>query len=236
MKRSCFSSISCNNCSNKHGIIPDLSQIEKEEFSNVKTSFSFKKGEIIFQEGNYAHNLYCISIGKIKLSKLGKDGKEQIVRFAKDGDILGYRSLLSSESYHATAFAMEETHVCIIPRDTFKKTIEENYRLSLRMMQLLSSDLKHAEQHLIDIAQKTVRERICEALVLLINSFGYTPNSKIINVTITRSEIADFAGTTTESAIRAISSLSAENIIAVEGKSIKIVNYNELVKNANTLD
>ncbi len=236
MKNSNTDIPSCTNCGNKIGILCNLSLKEKGELSCGKQENIFKKGEIIFKEGYNAYNLFCIYKGKVKLSKLGKDGKEQIVRLAKAGDILGYRSLLSNEPYHGTATAMEETEICIITKEIFQKVNEDNYKLSLNLIQLLSKDLKSAEQHLIDVAQKTVKERISEALMLLVDSFGYLEDSQTINVLLTRSEIADLAGTTTETTIRTLAQLSNENIIKLEGKRILIINFKELVKSSNTYD
>lgn len=236
MKRITSENPKCTLCKNAHSIISCLGIHERETIDSKKDDFTYKKGEVIFKEGNYAHNIYCIHSGKLKLSKLGKDGKEQIVRFAKAGDIIGYRSLLSNDPYHANAIVMEDSEICIIPKATFQKLIEENYKLSLNMIQLLSKDLKSAEQHLIDVAQKSVRERIAESLVLLINLFGYKEDKKTIDLGITRSEIADLAGTTTETTIRTLSQFSNENIIELEGKKIIVKNFNQLVFTANISD
>ena len=236
MKKNNIEIPSCTNCENSAGILCSLNIKEKTELSCGKLDGIFKKGEIIFKEGNNAYNLFCIHKGKVKLSKLGKDGKEQIVRFAKSGDILGYRSLLSNEPYHGTATAMVECEICIISKEVFQKVNEDNYKLSLNLIQLLSKDLKSAEQHLIDVAQKTVKERIAEALILLVNSFGYLEDKITLNVNLTRSEIADLAGTTTETTIRTLSQLSSDNIIKLEGKNILITNFKELVQSSNTYD
>jgi CRP-like cAMP-binding protein len=231
-----FENLNCSNCGNPQSLICSLRENEKQEISERKIDKMFKKGETIFKEGNTAFHLFCIHKGKVKLSKLGKDGKEQIIRFTKSGDILGYRALLSNEYYHATATAIEECEVCIIPKEVFQKTIEENYKLSLNLIHLLAKDLKSAEQHLIDVAQKSVKERISEALLTLISSFGYLNDGETINVNMTRAEISDIVGTTTESTIRTLSQLSQEKVIKLEGKCIKIIDYKALLKNANLND
>lgn len=236
MKKITSENPNCTLCKNTHSIISCLHLPEKAAINNEKNDYIYKKGEVIFKEGNYAHNIYCVHSGKLKLSKLGKDGKEQIVRFAKAGDILGYRSLLSDDPYHANAIVMEDAEICVIPKATFQKIMEENYKLSLNMIQLLSRDLKSAEQHLIDVAQKSVRERIAESLVLLTNLFGYKEDRKTIDLIITRSEIADLAGTTTETTIRTLSQFSNENIIQLEGKKIIVNNLNQLMFIANIYD
>jgi CRP-like cAMP-binding protein len=226
----------CLTCINNQGIINGLSDEEKCDLDENKDDFSHKKGDVIFKEGNKAHHLYCLHSGKVKLTKLGKDGKEQIIRFAKSGDIIGYRSLLSNDPYHASAIAMEKSQICVIPKSVFQKTIEHNYKLSLNLIQLLSKDLKSAERHFIDVAQKNVRERICESLLLIIHSFGYLEDGKTINAPLTRAEIGDLAGTTTETTIRTLAQLNTENIIQLEGKKIIILDFKALVNNTSSYD
>jgi CRP-like cAMP-binding protein len=228
--------LNCNECCHSKGMFCNLSEEEKHLLSNGKGLNFYKKGQTIFYEGNHAHGIFCLNDGKIKLSKLGKDGKEQIVRFAKTGEILGYRALLSSDNYQATATAMVDSHICIIPKEKFLKIMEMNSKLSLKLILLLSKDLKTAEQHLIDIAQKTVKERIAESLIVLANTFGFLKDNKTLNISLTRSEIADMAGTTTESTIRTLITFSEENILELGGKIIKIINYTKLEQIANIKD
>lgn len=236
MKKKSLQIPSCDNCKNSKDFFCNLSVDEKKSISEKKGNNFYKKGQVIFYEGNHANGLFCLFNGKVKLTKLGKDGKEQIIRFSKDGDILGYRSLLSNEPYHATATALEDSHICMITNDKFLQTVEDNPKLSLKVIQLLSKDLKGAEQHLIDVAQKTVKERISESLLLLKNTFGYLADGETINIHMTRSEIADMAGTTTESTIRTLAQLSEENLIKLEGKNIVISNLHGLIRCTNAYD
>lgn len=237
MKRSNFEMPSCNDCEVQgDGIFCSVSAESKDMLSEKKGDNFYKKGQTIFYEGNHANGLYCIYDGKVKLSKLGDDGKEQIVRFAKTSDILGYRSLLSDEPYHATATAMEDCHVCLLSKEKFMKLMENDPKLSLSVVQLLSKDLRSAEQLLIDIAQKSVKERIAEALVLLKNTFGCLEDGETLSVTLTRSEIADIAGTTTETTIRTLAQLSDNGLIELLGKRIRIIDFNKLVSQAAIYD
>ena len=114
--------------------------------------------------------------------------------------------------------------------------MRDNPKLSWKTMQLLAKDLKSAEQHLINIAQKTVKERIAEALLLLQSTFGYTEDGESLSVTLTRSEIADIAGTTTETTIRTLAILGKENAIKLEGKRIIIPDLEALIKIAGLYD
>ncbi len=233
MKRVVVDIPSCPECDVQgKGILCSLCTGSKEFLTEQKGSNYYKKGQVIFYEGNHVNGLYCIYQGKVKLSKLGEDGKEQIVRFAKASDLLGYRSLLSDEPYHATATAMEDCYVCILPRERFMNLMERDPQLSLSVIQLLSKDLKSAEQLLIDVAQKTARERIAEAVVLLNKTFGTEEDNETIDVNLTRSEIADIAGTTTETTIRTLSQLHQEGLIELTRKAIKIKNLKKLILTA----
>ncbi|GBL34722.1 fumarate and nitrate reduction regulatory protein [Filimonas sp.] len=111
-----------------------------EEVNTEKICSSYKKGELIFKEGSRPHGVYCVNYGKIKLSKMGDDGKEQIIRLVKAGDPLGYRALLSGDGYSSSAMAIEDSGVCFIPKELFLGILQKDSILSLEMMKLLSDD------------------------------------------------------------------------------------------------
>src|SRR5690606_5487656 len=124
----------------------------------------YPKGQTVFWEGNKPQGMYCVNKGAVKISHTGNDGKEQIIRMVREGDILGYRSLITGEDYTSTAVALEDTTVCLIPKENFFKLLEENSDLSLGVMKLLSKELDTAENTISSLAQKQVRERIAETL------------------------------------------------------------------------
>ena len=226
----------CSECGHKEGVICKIADIEKDILSEKKGSNYYKKGQVIFYEGNHSNGLYCIYKGKVKISKLGEDGKEQIVRFAKENDILGYRSMLSKEPYHGTATAMEDCYVCMVSKDRFNQVLEQDAKLSMNVIQLLSKDLRNAEQLLIDVAQKSVKERIAESIIKLERTFGLKEDGKTLDVILTRSELADMAATTTETAIRTLAPLTEEALISLNGKAILIENKSQLINIAGIYD
>lgn len=228
MKRGMIDIPTCGECTNKEGILCNLTPQNKDIISERKGNNFYKKGQAIFYEGNHANGLYCIHNGRVKLSKLGEDGKEQIVRFAKAGDILGYRSLLSDEPYHATATAMEDCSICLVSKERFNGLLETDSKLSVNVIQLLSRDLRGAEQLLIDITQKSVKERISESLIMLKRTFGLQEDNKTLDVVLTRAEIADMAATTTETTIRTLAQLSDDGLIELVGKKIIIKDFEGL--------
>ncbi len=214
----------------------DLNDEDLNLLNLSKGCNTFKKGQLIFNEGGFPHGLFCVNSGKIKIAQSGDEGKEQIVRFAKDGDILGYRTLLSGDKYSCSATALDDTSICFIPKDTFFKLIAKNANLSMEIMKLLAHDLKNAERKITDLAQKPVRERMAEALLFLKETYGYESDNATINVSLSREEIANIAGTARETATRLLSEFKDDGIVELVGKKIKILNHQKLVKTANVFD
>lgn len=198
-----------------------------------KSCIPYKKGQIIFNEGNYPLGVYCINKGKVKLAHAGQDGKEQIVKLAKEGDVLGYRSMLSSERYNASAIALEDTHICFISKEVFFSLLRKNPTLSLEIIRMLALELRLTENRLTDIAQKPVRERMAEALLFLKETYGFEKDNATISVVLSREDIANLVGTATETAIRLLSEFKHDKIVVFVGKKIKILDMDKLVKTAN---
>lgn len=210
-----------------------LNIVEELNLSDNKVHNLYKKGQIVFFEGQQSRNLFCVFSGKVKIFKLGDDGKEQIVRFAKKGDVIGYRALLGGEKYFASASAMEDSMICSFPKFTIDELLNCNSKFAIQTIKLLSKDLRIAEQIILNMAQKPVRERIAEALIMLKQYYGIDDISETINTTLTREEIANIAGTSTETCIRILSEFNSDHIIKIIGKSIKITNIQKLLQIAN---
>ena len=227
----------CQTCLSRHsGVFCDLSEEQTYDINNAKSSTQFKKGEIIFMEGNSPLGLYCINKGKIKVSKTGNEGREQIVRLAKAGDILGYRALISGGAYSATATALEDSTVCFIKRQIFFDMLKVNHGFSSTLMKQLSEDLKKAEHKIMEFVQKPTGERISETLVILKEFYGFEKDGSTINSTLSRENIASISGTTTETTIRYLTDLKKKKILDLTGKKIKINDLQQLLNSANIQD
>jgi CRP/FNR family transcriptional regulator len=214
----------------------DLEKEETDRLNSDRGNSLYKNGQVVFSQGSYPHGLFVISSGKVKIYQLADNGKEQIVRMAKEGDIIGHRALLSNEKYTSTAEALEESSICFIPRQLFLDFISKNGSVSMALIKLLSHDLKHAEQMITDIAQKPVRERMAEALLYIKGTFGLEADNATINVVLTREEIANIAGTTMETAIRVLSEFRQHRLVEFLGKKIRILDMKALVLLANAAD
>lgn len=202
----------------------------------MKSGMTFRKGQVIFGEGAHPLGLYCVNNGKIKLSHRGEDGKEQIVRLSKEGDVLGYRALLTNERYNATAVALDDTEICFIPRDTFFNVLKNNPDLSFEIIKMLSTELRKAEDRITDLAQKPVRERMAEGLLFLKETYGYEADGSTINIVLSREDIANLVGTATETAIRLLSEFKNDKIVEFIGKKIRILDAERLVRTAHLYD
>lgn len=206
-----------------------LSEDDFQKYMKSKTPITINKGKLVFEEGNMPKGVFFIEKGAVKLHKMGFNRKEQILRFAKEGDLIGYRSLLSEEEYGASAEAMTPVQVTFIPTKIFHMLLMTNPKLSYAFLQKISYELGEYSNTIKLLAQKTVRERLAEILVLLEKKMGTDPEG-FIQLTLTREEIANLIGTATESAIRLISEFKNDGLIEVEGRNIKIINQDRLRK------
>ena len=210
-------------------------KLTEQEFAQLnydKTCSLYKKGSIIYREGSRLTGFYCVTKGIIKIFKTGTDGKEQIIRFAKRGEIIAYRSLLSEESACTTAKVIEEAVLCHIPYQTLQFLIQSNWQFSHHMLQIICKELREANDYITDIAQKTVRERLAEILLLLKESFDLD-NSNTLQISLTREELANMVGTATESVIRLLSEFKQDKLIDLQGRKIKLLDIKSLTRVAN---
>ncbi|MDQ0476663.1 MULTISPECIES: Crp/Fnr family transcriptional regulator [Chryseobacterium] len=200
-----------------------------EKYIAAKQILKFNKGGIIFEDGEIPNGVYFLNKGTAKLSKQGVYGKDQILRFIKEGDLIGYRSLLCGEDFQAKAEAMTEVEATFLPSDLFLQMLEVAPKFSFVMLQKIAFELGESSNTVTFLAQKTVRERLAEILLLLEQKLGTDPEG-FIKISLTREEIANIIGTATESAIRLISEFKQDKLIEVEGRNIKILNHEKLIR------
>lgn len=226
----------CDNCPSKgKGIFCDLNLTDLSEVSDHKIENTYKKGQTLFVQGNPPFGMYCVSKGNIKVSQMGEDGKEAIVRIATSGDVLGHRSIFTDQYYQATATAIEDSHVCFIDKKFILKLIQEKPSVACNLIGKLGRDLGAAEHRITAFYQKNVRERLAELLLLLKESHGIeeSPNRWRLDIKLTREEMAAIIGTASETLIRFMSELKSEGFIEQKGKVIYLVNEEGLVDFGN---
>jgi CRP/FNR family transcriptional regulator, polysaccharide utilization system transcription regulator len=206
-----------------------LSKDELIRMANCKTSYTVKKGELIFEEGESTNGVYCIKDGVCKMTKLSSNGKDQIVKLVKAGELLGQRSMISEEPANLSAVALEDMEVCFVPKSEIMRFFNENNQFSMSIMKSICGDLKDSDDHMVSMAQKNVQKRLAETLIYLEDTFGKNEDGTL-HIQLTREELAGMIGTATESCIRLLSDLNKNNLIELKGKKIAIKDKNKLIR------
>ena len=212
-----------------------LKTLTKEELltlSDCKTSHIIKKGDAIFEEGENVNGIYCIKEGVCKLTKLSANGKDHIIKLVTRGELLGQRSMISDEPVNLSAIALEDMQVCFIPKTEVMGYFDKNNQFSLSVMKSICGDLKDADDYLVNLAQKTVKERLAETLLYLHDTFGKKEDNSL-KVVLSRDELASMIGTATESCIRLLSDFNKLGLIELNGKKIVLKDINALKKLAD---
>ena len=236
MKQQDISVPVCDKCSPETGSIFINLTNEEVDLINYRKEFRhFKRGDILYKEGSRISGFYCIHSGIIKVFKTGFDGKEQIIRFAKPGDIIAYRSVLSNEVACTSARVIEDSRVCFIPADILITFVKSNPTFAHELLKLACHELGEANSFITDIAQKTVRERLAEILLVLVNEFGLDEDN-YLRISLTREELANIIGTATESVIRLLSEFKTDKLVQLTGRRIRIINPKGLAKISNVLN
>jgi CRP-like cAMP-binding protein len=230
MKQHDYAIAFCDKCAfETNAVFRFLTRDETDRLNFEKDFRHYKRSDILYQEGNRISGFYCINSGIIKVFKTGVDGKEQIIRFARKGEIIAYRSVLSNEPACTSAKVIEDCQVCFIPSELLIQFVKTNPAFAFEIVKLTCHELAEANSYITDIAQKTVRERVAEVLLNLVKDFGLD-DQKYLRISLTREELANIVGTATESVIRLLSEFKSDKLIELNGRRIKIVDLRGLEK------
>jgi len=215
--------------------LSSLKALNKDELlrlAECKTSSIIKKGDPVFEEGDTVNGIYCITVGVCKLSKLSANGKDQIVKLVKAGELLGQRSMISDEPANLSAVALEDMEVCFIPKNEVLNFFDTNNQFSMNLMKKICGDLKETSDHLVSVSQKTVKERLAETLIYLHETFGKNEDGSL-RIQLSREEMAGMIGTATESCIRLLSDFNKLGLIELNGKKIILKDLGKLKRIAD---
>lgn len=219
----------CHQCIIKElNSLKTLSNEELTKITDCKTTLNFNRGDVIFGERENINGVYCIRQGVCKISKMGVNGKDQIINLIGKGNLLGQRSVISDESTNLKATSMTDMDVCFIPKKEIINSLTNNTKFSLSVLKSMSNSLKETDNHIVDLAQKSVKQRMAETLLYICETFGVDDN-EMLSVILTRDDYANIVGTATESAIRILSQFKKDGLITTEGKKIKIIDKQGLL-------
>ena len=220
----------CEDCEIKSiCIFGNLPAEQLQTVNSVKTTQSYKRGEIVFYEGNPAHSFFCIFDGRIKLYKFSSDRKRQVVRLVEPGDIMGFRAIISEEPYTVTAETVTKATVCILPKEVLFNLMESSPDFSKRIIAKLAIDLRQSEEKILSFALDAVKKRCASFLIKLIDPDNEVKKGELIDtVPLMRIEIAQIIGISPETLSRTLKTFADEKLIEISRKEIRISDLKRL--------
>ena len=221
--------VNCSNCKVFNNSIFQL--LPKEELLNIcshNAHQGVKKGEFIFKETQHAYDFFCIEFGMVKLISNSDLGKESILKLYTAGDIFGFHPIVTNEPYRYSAIALEDTHLCSIPKKIFLEFIKKYPEFALSILKKISLELENSELKNVSLSQKSIKSRVAESIIFLKKRYGYDAESNTINVTFTRRELSEFVGTNIETIIRTITYLKSKKIIDFNKKKLIVLDDKKL--------
>lgn len=228
-------SIACQACrSRNNSLFGSLCSHQLTDISDNKSCTVYKKGQVLFHEGTRPLGVFCINQGKVKVYKLGYDGKEQITHIAHDGGLLGYKALLAEETYQVSAETLEDCTICFLPKSTFLQTLQESSNFNQQIMKQVCHELGLMTENLTNQAQRTVRERLAITLLKLKDTYGMdAQDDGPIEINLTRDDLANMVGTATETLIRLLHEFKDDGLVSTQGRKIRVEDSQGLVRTAN---
>lgn len=188
----------------------------------------YKKKQTIYSEGQHPNKLYYIQSGKIKIFKTSDGGKELITGLLSAGDFFGHIPLIENAVYEEFAETLEESSIRVIPRKEFEQLITTNQEIALKVIKLLANNIAEKEQQLVALAYHSLRKRVADALLTLKKKYA-KENEEHFSMSISREDLANIAGTATESLIRTLSDFKNEKLIEIKDGKITLLEEKKLL-------
>lgn len=196
----------------------------KNFFDDTGNLSTFKKDEVIYNQGNHSNKIYLILKGAVKCHKMDEDGKELITSLYSEDSFLGFTSF-ENIPYQESATAVEDVKLAGVSKEVLKSILEENHAISLQLMELLSENILEIKEQLLHMAYSSVRKKTAQTLLQFAEVLHKKPDDAI---KISRSDLASVAGIATESLIRTLSSFKKEGLISIEDRNIRILKLQSL--------
>lgn len=217
--------VTCQSCqSRKESMFNCFESQSVEDLNSFKSCSLYKKNQGLFLDGSFPRGVYCLNEGKVKIFARGNEGKEQIIRIATSGEVIGFRAMFSGEPYNVSASTLEDSNICFIAKDEFLNMLDVNATLRNNVMRDLSKELGDRTVLITNMSQKPVRDRLAFSLVLLNNIY----KKEMIN--LSREDLANFVGTATETLIRLLKDFKEEGLIETHVRKIEIKELDKLIQ------
>ena len=220
--------IECSNCQNEKCFVKQGCFGEwLKKISSNNNQLWYKKGSHIFKEGEPIYGIHFIQQGGVKVVTTNVHGREQIVRLAKEGQILGHRGL-GKAYYYFNSVALMDSLICFVENDLFNEACMNCPGFAHSLIYFYASELRRAELRVKYQAQMNIREKVAMAFIYSYEVFGTNPTTKMLNLSLSRQDIADIAGTTAEQVTRQLTNFEKEKLITRKKREIKILNIGGL--------
>src|SRR5690554_6569363 len=220
--------ILCPSCTKSNCLVKFCTMEWQEKIGKKKSMSLYPKGQYVIMEGGPVLGVYFIYHGKLKVVSSNERGKEQIVRLAGDGHMLGHAAI-GHETYPIGAVTMENARICFVDNQTIYDAFMENPHLTYQTMMYYSRELRKSELRTKYFAQMSNEEKIIYSLIYLAETYGLSEEEQSLNIALTRQDIADIVGTNAEQVSRTISYLKKKGFIETKGRTIRLLNVEKLV-------
>ncbi|MDE6042988.1 MAG: Crp/Fnr family transcriptional regulator [Muribaculaceae bacterium] len=201
-----------------------LNSDERRQVVENMEVHTFKKNQLIYAEGDEPEFLWVLLKGKVKKTKEGVGGRVQILRLIRPVQYFGYRAYFAQEAYVSSASAFEPSMLGAVPLTLVKDLISNNNSLAWFFIQELSKNLGGSDTRIVNLTQKHIRGRLAEALIVLLDNYGYEEDGSTLKIYMAREDLANLSNMTTSNAIRTLSTFVTERLVVVDGRRIKIIN------------
>ena len=200
-----------------------LTYDEKKEIAYISKSMNYSRGESIYNQGSRSNDLYIVHKGKVKISRVNKDGKEQVIRTLEPGTFMGELSLFSENMHSDSATVTENTEICQLNGDAFKKLLSEIPSISLKLLEAMSKRLDETEDTVESIGTLDVEARIASKILELSN------NMNQFKLPYAKKDMASLLGMSSETLSRKLREFEELGYIGLKGqREITILNKKEL--------
>lgn len=224
--------LGCALCKTHHkSLFGGLAFEDQSMVDQAKTCTNYKKGQVLFHEGTRPLGVFCISSGRIKVYRVGLDGKEQIIKISAAGDLLGYKALISDHHYMLSAEALEDCMICFVPKDEFLDLLKPGSHFYMNLLKTVCEEHGTFASKITEMAQLSVRQRLALSLLMLNKTYGMEQaENEEIQINLSREDLANIVGTATESLIRLLNEFKKDGFIETHGRKIEVKDQNGLLQ------
>ncbi|MCK5137207.1 MAG: Crp/Fnr family transcriptional regulator [Bacteroidales bacterium] len=218
-------SCNCELCELRELLVANLEGDHLDIICSGKVEKEYKQGESIIKEGTLIKDFTYLKSGLVKLFRTDSSGKEQIITIAKPFDYVSLLSVFSNNRYNYSVTALEDSVTCHLKMNDIRTMAEDNGTLALSLLKNMSRVADKIILDTLEIRKKHLRGRVAYLLIYFSQNVYYSPE---FDLPLTRKEMAEFVGMTTENVIRSLSELRRDGILKIYGKTIQIINMDTL--------